>query len=103
MLRGRDVATAHAWFMAIHGSIAALTPQVLVELREVLGPSCRAVQHLGWLAEQVELLVSVVQVEFPTHAPHLKVWLYSPATLFLLRCNLTKEQHILSADSCVSG
>ncbi|XP_055520911.1 beta-2-syntrophin [Leucoraja erinacea] len=55
VLRGRDVATAHAWFMAIHGSIAALTPQVLVELREVLGPSCRAVQHLGWLAEQLKM------------------------------------------------
>ncbi|XP_032891504.1 LOW QUALITY PROTEIN: beta-2-syntrophin [Amblyraja radiata] len=55
VLRGRDAATAHAWFMAIHGSIAALTPQVLVELREVLGPSCRAVQHLGWLAEQLKM------------------------------------------------
>ncbi|XP_062923366.1 beta-2-syntrophin isoform X1 [Mobula hypostoma] len=55
LLRSKDAATTHAWFMAIHASITALIPQAQSDLAELLGPSCRAIQHLGWIAEQMKV------------------------------------------------
>lgn len=58
ILRCKDTATAHSWFMAIHTNIMALLPQVLAELNAMLGAShapgsSREVKQIAWLAEQV--------------------------------------------------
>lgn len=58
ILRCKDTATAHSWFMAIHTNIMALLPQVLAELNAMLAagnsPGCsKEVKHIAWLAEQV--------------------------------------------------
>ncbi|XP_078400871.1 beta-2-syntrophin [Cetorhinus maximus] len=55
ILRSKDPVAAHAWFTAIHTSITALIPQALSELNGLLGLSGRAIQHLGWLAEQLKV------------------------------------------------
>uniref|UniRef100_A0A8D0GL19 Beta-2-syntrophin n=1 Tax=Sphenodon punctatus TaxID=8508 RepID=A0A8D0GL19_SPHPU len=60
VLRCKDAATAHSWFMAIHTNIMALLPQVLAELNTMLGASNAAgsskeVKHIAWLAEQARL------------------------------------------------
>uniref|UniRef100_A0A8C8S099 Beta-2-syntrophin n=1 Tax=Pelusios castaneus TaxID=367368 RepID=A0A8C8S099_9SAUR len=60
ILRCKDTATAHAWFMAIHTNIMALLPQVLAELNATLGAnnatgSSKEVRHIAWLAEQARL------------------------------------------------
>lgn len=60
ILRCKDTATAHSWFMAIHTNIMALLPQVLAELNTMLGAShtagsSREVKQIAWLAEQVSL------------------------------------------------
>uniref|UniRef100_UPI00398F0F47 beta-2-syntrophin-like n=1 Tax=Pristiophorus japonicus TaxID=55135 RepID=UPI00398F0F47 len=52
ILRSKDTIAAHAWFTAIHASISAQIPRAVSELNGLLGPSGRAIQHLGWLAEQ---------------------------------------------------
>lgn len=58
ILRCKDTATAHSWFVAIHTNIMALLPQVLAELNAMLGATSTAggskeVKHIAWLAEQV--------------------------------------------------
>lgn len=58
ILRCKDTATAHSWFVAIHTNIMALLPQVLAELNAMLGAtstagSSKEVKHIAWLAEQV--------------------------------------------------
>lgn len=58
ILRCKDTATAHSWFVAIHTNIMALLPQVLAELNTMLGATSTAggsqeVKHIAWLAEQV--------------------------------------------------
>lgn len=58
ILRCKDAATAHSWFMALHTNIMALLPQVLAELNAMLVASNtpgsgREVKHVAWLAEQV--------------------------------------------------
>ncbi|XP_069758013.1 beta-2-syntrophin [Narcine bancroftii] len=55
LLQSKDASEAHAWFVAIHASITALIPRALLELSELLGPSCRAIQHIGWLSEQLKV------------------------------------------------
>ncbi|KAM3829091.1 beta-2-syntrophin [Vipera latastei] len=60
ILRCKDTATAHSWFMAIHTNIMALLPQVLAELNAMLGAShtagsSREVKQIAWLAEQARL------------------------------------------------
>ncbi|XP_025029258.1 beta-2-syntrophin isoform X2 [Python bivittatus] len=60
ILRCKDTATAHSWFMAIHTNIMALLPQVLAELNAVLGAShapggSKEVKQIAWLAEQAKL------------------------------------------------
>ncbi|XP_029464179.1 beta-2-syntrophin isoform X4 [Rhinatrema bivittatum] len=60
ILRCKDTATAHSWFMAIHTNITALLPQVLVELNAMLGSgsatgSSRDIKQVGWLGEQLRL------------------------------------------------
>ncbi|XP_039186792.1 beta-2-syntrophin [Crotalus tigris] len=60
ILRCKDTATAHSWFMAIHTNIMALLPQVLAELNTMLGAShtagsSREVKQIAWLAEQARL------------------------------------------------
>ncbi|KAL8195135.1 UNVERIFIED_CONTAM: Beta-2-syntrophin [Gekko kuhli] len=60
ILRCKDSATAHSWFMAIHTNIMALLPQVLAELNAMLATSNtpgsgREVKHVAWLAEQARL------------------------------------------------
>ncbi|XP_043837068.1 beta-2-syntrophin [Dromiciops gliroides] len=60
ILRCKDTATAHSWFIAIHTNIMALLPQVLAELNTMLGATCTAggnkeVKHIAWLAEQAKL------------------------------------------------
>ncbi|KAL6080232.1 hypothetical protein STEG23_010353, partial [Scotinomys teguina] len=57
ILRCKDTATAHSWFVAIHTNIMALLPQVLAELNAMLGATSTAggskeVKHIAWLAEQ---------------------------------------------------
>ncbi|XP_072451840.1 beta-2-syntrophin isoform X1 [Chiloscyllium punctatum] len=52
ILRSKDAVATHAWFTAIHTTITALIPQALLELNGLLNPSGRAIQHIGWLAEQ---------------------------------------------------
>ncbi|XP_029464178.1 beta-2-syntrophin isoform X3 [Rhinatrema bivittatum] len=63
ILRCKDTATAHSWFMAIHTNITALLPQVLVELNAMLGSgsatgSSRDIKQVGWLGEQGNRLLS---------------------------------------------
>ncbi|XP_013359388.1 PREDICTED: beta-2-syntrophin [Chinchilla lanigera] len=60
ILRCKDTATAHSWFVAIHTNIMALLPQVLAELNAMLGATSTAggskeVKHIAWLAEQAKL------------------------------------------------
>ncbi|KAB0382184.1 hypothetical protein FD755_004101, partial [Muntiacus reevesi] len=60
ILRCKDTATAHSWFVAIHTNIMALLPQVLAELNAMLGATGTAgggkeVKHIAWLAEQAKL------------------------------------------------
>ncbi|XP_033012971.1 beta-2-syntrophin [Lacerta agilis] len=60
ILRCKDTATAHSWFMAIHTNIMALLPQVLAELNAMLAASntpgsSKEVKHIAWLAEQARL------------------------------------------------
>uniref|UniRef100_A0A670YW17 Beta-2-syntrophin n=1 Tax=Pseudonaja textilis TaxID=8673 RepID=A0A670YW17_PSETE len=60
VLRCKDAATAHSWFMAIHTNIMALLPQVLAELNAMLGASpapggSKEVKQIAWLAEQARL------------------------------------------------
>uniref|UniRef100_A0A2K6S606 Syntrophin beta 2 n=1 Tax=Saimiri boliviensis boliviensis TaxID=39432 RepID=A0A2K6S606_SAIBB len=60
ILRCKDTATAHSWFVAIHTNIMALLPQVLAELNAMLGATSAAggskeVKHIAWLAEQAKL------------------------------------------------
>ncbi|XP_061450703.1 beta-2-syntrophin [Rhineura floridana] len=60
ILRCKDTATAHSWFMAIHTNITALLPHVLAELNAMLAAgntpgSGREVKHVAWLAEQARL------------------------------------------------
>lgn len=60
ILRCKDTATAHSWFMALHANITALLPQVLAELNAMLGTGGavaggREVKHIAWLAEQVRV------------------------------------------------
>ncbi|XP_054856193.1 beta-2-syntrophin [Eublepharis macularius] len=60
ILRCKDSATAHSWFMAIHTNIMALLPQVLAELNAMLAASntpgsSKEVKHVAWLAEQARL------------------------------------------------
>nr|XP_044997835.1 beta-2-syntrophin isoform X2 [Jaculus jaculus] len=60
ILRCKDTATAHSWFVAIHTNIMALLPQVLAELNAMLGASSTAggskeIKHIAWLAEQAKL------------------------------------------------
>ncbi|XP_053126644.1 beta-2-syntrophin isoform X2 [Hemicordylus capensis] len=60
ILRCKDAATAHSWFMAIHTNIMALLPQVLAELNAMLAASntpgsSKEVKHIAWLAEQARL------------------------------------------------
>ncbi|XP_065519129.1 beta-2-syntrophin [Lathamus discolor] len=60
ILRCKDTATAHSWFMALHANITALLPQVLAELNAMLGTGGavaggREVKHIAWLAEQARL------------------------------------------------
>ncbi|XP_015351797.1 beta-2-syntrophin [Marmota marmota marmota] len=60
ILRCKDTATAHSWFIAIHTNIMALLPQVLAELNAMLGATSTAggskeVKHIAWLAEQAKL------------------------------------------------
>ncbi|XP_051703201.1 beta-2-syntrophin isoform X2 [Oryctolagus cuniculus] len=60
ILRCKDTATAHSWFVAIHTNIMALLPQVLAELNTMLGATSTAggskeVKHIAWLAEQAKL------------------------------------------------
>ncbi|KAG8144259.1 hypothetical protein E2320_001345 [Naja naja] len=60
VLRCKDTATAHSWFMAIHTNIMALLPQVLAELNAMLGTShapgsSKEVKQIAWLAEQARL------------------------------------------------
>uniref|UniRef100_A0A8C5RUW0 Beta-2-syntrophin n=1 Tax=Laticauda laticaudata TaxID=8630 RepID=A0A8C5RUW0_LATLA len=60
VLRCKDTATAHSWFMAIHTNIMALLPQVLAELNAMLGASpapgsSKEVKQIAWLAEQARL------------------------------------------------
>ncbi|XP_060693872.1 beta-2-syntrophin isoform X2 [Hemiscyllium ocellatum] len=52
ILRSKDAVATHAWFTAIHTTITALIPQALLDLNGLLNPSGRAIQHIGWLAEQ---------------------------------------------------
>ncbi|XP_049642390.1 beta-2-syntrophin [Suncus etruscus] len=60
ILRCKDTATAHSWFVAIHTNIMALLPQVLAELNAMLGATSatggsKEVKHIAWLAEQAKL------------------------------------------------
>uniref|UniRef100_A0ACB8EBB8 Beta-2-syntrophin n=1 Tax=Sphaerodactylus townsendi TaxID=933632 RepID=A0ACB8EBB8_9SAUR len=60
ILRCKDSASAHSWFMAIHTNIMALLPQVLAELNAMLAAgnsprSGREVKQVAWLAEQTRL------------------------------------------------
>ncbi|XP_062997526.1 beta-2-syntrophin [Elgaria multicarinata webbii] len=60
ILRCKDAATAHSWFMAIHTNVMALLPQVLAELNAMLAASntpgsSKEVKHITWLAEQARL------------------------------------------------
>lgn len=57
VLRGKDAATAQAWFSAIHATVSDLMTRVITEVREQLGSvglaGGREIRHLGWLAEKV--------------------------------------------------
>ena len=57
VLRGKDSATAQAWFSAIHATVSDLLTRVITEVREQLGSTGlaggREIRHLGWLAEKV--------------------------------------------------
>nr|XP_020727733.1 beta-1-syntrophin [Odocoileus virginianus texanus] len=57
VLRGKDSATAQAWFSAIHAAARDLMARVITEAREQLGSTGlaggREIRHLGWLAEKV--------------------------------------------------
>ncbi|XP_070248505.1 beta-1-syntrophin [Myotis yumanensis] len=57
ILRGKDSATAQAWFSAIHSNVSDLLTRVIAEVREQLGKTgiagSREIRHLGWLAEKV--------------------------------------------------
>ncbi|KAM8892025.1 beta-2-syntrophin [Spinachia spinachia] len=60
VLRCKDGATANSWFTAVHTNIAALLPHTLAHINAYLGASSSApthphLQHIGWLAEQVQL------------------------------------------------
>ncbi|XP_014388520.1 PREDICTED: beta-1-syntrophin, partial [Myotis brandtii] len=56
ILRGKDSATAQAWFSAIHSNVSDLLTRVIAEVREQLGKTgiagSREIRHLGWLAEK---------------------------------------------------
>ena len=79
ILRCKDTATAHSWFVAIHTNIMALLPQVLAELNAMLGATSTAggskeVKHIAWLAEQVGWEAGQSITWFPFSArmvPHL--------------------------------
>nr|XP_040018869.1 beta-2-syntrophin [Gasterosteus aculeatus aculeatus] len=58
VLRCKDGATANSWFTAVHTNVAALLPHTLAHVNAYLGASSPAhphLQHIGWLAEQVQL------------------------------------------------
>ncbi|XP_048829523.1 beta-2-syntrophin [Brienomyrus brachyistius] len=59
ILRCKDSASANSWFTAIHANITALLPQALAHINSILrmgaGGSHRHVNHIGWLAEQMQM------------------------------------------------
>uniref|UniRef100_A0A672RXB6 Beta-2-syntrophin n=1 Tax=Sinocyclocheilus grahami TaxID=75366 RepID=A0A672RXB6_SINGR len=63
VLRCKDGASAHSWFTAIHTNVAALLPQTMDHINSFLSnPSANThctLKHIGWLAEQPELLNSI--------------------------------------------
>ena len=59
ILRFPDPATASDWFNAIHSNVMLMMSQCIVEANQIMmsAPNSREVKHIGWLSEQVLVLV----------------------------------------------
>ena len=61
-LKFPDPATCSDWFNAIHSNMMMLTQQAILEANQIISsaPNQRQIRHMGWLAEQVRDLESLL-------------------------------------------